>query len=89
MSVDCRGLSYLKNKQLKVTGEELGSNEYSLMDLEDCTVFLIGKFSALHVRKLQNCTVVAGPVSGSVLIEGMDSQHQQYMYWNKPTIHDS
>lgn len=65
-----RGLKGLKGEKMKVTGSSLGSNEYSLVELKECTVFLVGQISALHIRNLEDCVIVAGPVAGSILIEG-------------------
>ncbi|CAM6021432.1 unnamed protein product [Sphagnum balticum] len=47
--------------------------EFRLSNLSNCRVYLQGKFTTLYVNKLRNCHVYAGPVTGSVLIEEVQS----------------
>lgn len=52
--------------------EALGGSDYTLMDLEDCTVFLLGRMSALRAHRLSRCRVHCGPVSGSAFLDRID-----------------
>ncbi|GMH39489.1 hypothetical protein BSKO_07387 [Bryopsis sp. KO-2023] len=83
-----RGLTGLRNQEIWVSGEELGSSDYALRDVEDCTVFLIGALSALHIRKLRNCTVVAGPVKGATFLEDV-SNCQLHLVAHQVRIHSA
>ncbi|KAF3948797.1 hypothetical protein CMV_025249 [Castanea mollissima] len=51
-------------------GSEVG--EFTVSDLDSCEVRLIGSVRALFVHRLKNCRVYAGPVTGSILIEGAE-----------------
>lgn len=66
----CRGLEGLRAQEVHVAGEDLGTSDYALVNLEGCTVFLLGTLSALHVRKVKNCKIVAAAVTGATLLEG-------------------
>ncbi len=47
-----------------------GAQDYTLTDLEDCKIFLLGPLAALFMHRLRNCTVVTGPVAGATFVEG-------------------
>uniref|UniRef100_A0A7N0T6I6 C-CAP/cofactor C-like domain-containing protein n=1 Tax=Kalanchoe fedtschenkoi TaxID=63787 RepID=A0A7N0T6I6_KALFE len=51
-------------------GLEVG--EFTISDLEECEVRLIGRVRAIYVHRLRNCKVYAGPVLGSILIEDVE-----------------
>lgn len=51
-------------------GSEVG--EFTISDLDSCEVRLMGSVRALFVHRLRNCKVYTGPVTGSVLIEGVE-----------------
>ncbi|XP_057416661.1 tubulin-folding cofactor C [Lotus japonicus] len=51
-------------------GSEVG--EFTVSDLDSCEVRIIGCVRALFVHRLKNCRVYVGPVTGSVLIEGVE-----------------
>lgn len=59
-----------RDQTLVRSAEELDSGDFSLEDLTDCKVFLLGPISALRVHRLKNCSLVAGPVSGAAFFEG-------------------
>jgi tubulin-specific chaperone C len=40
--------------------------------LQDCTVLLHGPMQALHLHKLKNCLIQAGPVGGAIIGEEID-----------------
>lgn len=48
---------------------DIGQGDFTLSDLENCRVYLIGRVRALFFYRIRNCQVFAGPVLGSVLIE--------------------
>ncbi|KAK3005775.1 hypothetical protein RJ639_017376 [Escallonia herrerae] len=50
--------------------DEIG--EFTVSDLVDCEVRLLGCLRALFVHRLRNCRVYVGPVFGSVLIEEVE-----------------
>ncbi|XP_004288190.1 PREDICTED: tubulin-folding cofactor C [Fragaria vesca subsp. vesca] len=54
----------------KFSGSEIG--EFTISDLDSCEVRLMGSVRALFVHRLRNCRVYTGPVTGSVLIEGVE-----------------
>jgi len=53
--------------QVVTLGED-GGGDVRLMDLSRCTVLIRGRLSALRVDRLTDCTVLALPVAGSVLL---------------------
>lgn len=55
-------------KTLTKSDNEINQKDVALRNLTDCTVKLYGSASAIHMNKLQNCQVFAGPVGGSVFI---------------------
>ncbi|XP_050374811.1 tubulin-folding cofactor C [Argentina anserina] len=54
----------------KFSGSEIG--EFTISDLDSCEVRLLGTVRALFVHRLRKCRVCTGPVTGSVLIEGVE-----------------
>ena len=52
-------------------GLEMRGADYSATNLTDCTVLLLEALSALRLRRLERCTVVAGPVAGAVFLDGL------------------
>jgi len=62
------------------TGErvELGKSsvddkDVSLSNLTDCIVIVRGRPTTLHITKIKNSTILCGPVTTSILIEGCDN----------------
>ncbi|XP_076464168.1 tubulin-specific chaperone C-like [Babylonia areolata] len=53
---------------LSMDSSEINQNDVALVGLTDCTVKLFGSPSAVHIFKLKNCKIFAGPVSGSIFI---------------------
>ena len=51
-------------------GLEVG--EFSISDLDSCEVRLMGSLRALFVHRLRNYRVYTGPVTGSVLVDGVE-----------------
>jgi hypothetical protein len=44
---------------------------FVLHDLQDCSVFLVGRLSALRLQQLRCCRVYAGPVAGATFVSGV------------------
>lgn len=63
---DCKFID-LKDSDLKME-EEINKKDVALANLESCKVSLLGTPSAIHINKLTNCTILSGPVSGSIFI---------------------
>ncbi|GMN27657.1 hypothetical protein TIFTF001_041062 [Ficus carica] len=55
----------------KFKGSEIG--EFTISDLDSCEVRLIGCVRALFVHQLRNCRIYGGPVTASILIEGVEN----------------
>jgi len=51
------------------TQNEIGNKDVALARLSDCVVKLYGSPSALHIDKLDRCTILCGPVSGSIFMD--------------------
>mmetsp|Transcript_10036 Transcript_10036/g.25574 ORF Transcript_10036/g.25574 Transcript_10036/m.25574 type:complete len:368 (+) Transcript_10036:58-1161(+) len=66
-----RGLQGLRGATVVVTAEQLGGNDFTLMDLEDCKVFLLGRMSALRCHRMSRCRVFCGPVAGSSFFDAV------------------
>lgn len=52
-----RGLRGLRNQVVLRTAEQLASQDFVLLDLEGCDVFLLGHMPALRMLGLRNCRV--------------------------------
>ena len=66
----CRGLQGLRSQTITKTAEELADHDYTLVDLQDCQVMLLGPMSALRMHKLRGCHIYSGPVPGATFVEG-------------------
>ena len=53
-----------------MAGESGAAEDYTLSDLEDCTILLPGPLAALFMHRLRRCTIVTGPVGGATFGEG-------------------
>ncbi|DBA73148.1 hypothetical protein WJX79_007037 [Trebouxia sp. C0005] len=67
-----RGLADLQQQTVVVNAEELAGGEYSLTNLQGCTVHLQGPMSALQIRALVECKVSTGPVTGPTFVYGAE-----------------
>ncbi|KAL0021399.1 hypothetical protein WJX77_012615 [Trebouxia sp. C0004] len=67
-----RGLANLQQQTVVVNAEELAGSEYSLTNLQGCTVHLQGPMSALQIRDLVGCRVSTGPVTGPTFVYGAE-----------------
>ena len=70
LALPCRGLRGLTGQTHVLHDEELGGGDFSLSDLSDCTVWLLGRLSALRMARLSRCRVYSGPVAGATFVEG-------------------
>mmetsp|Transcript_14711 Transcript_14711/g.44438 ORF Transcript_14711/g.44438 Transcript_14711/m.44438 type:complete len:386 (+) Transcript_14711:217-1374(+) len=60
-----------RGKRLEKCGMAMRDADFSVTDLTDCIVLLLSPLSALRLRRLQRCTVVAGPISGAVFLDDL------------------
>ncbi len=49
------------------------ASDYVVMNCQRCVVFLSGQLGALRLLQLQDCTVVAGPVTGASFMDDLQS----------------
>ncbi len=72
---------------------QLGGQDFVLADCQGCTFFLLGHIGALRMLRLDNCTVVAGPVAGSCIMDHIRScrlmlaSYQVQMHGNAVEAH--
>lgn len=72
LSLPVRDSPGFRNKKGEILVKDFKASElgeFTLLDLDSCEVRLIGSVRALFMHKLRNCSVYAGPVTGSILIE--------------------
>ncbi len=67
---DSSTLSGLRGEIVAPPREEAEGREFTLSDLEDCTVFLPAPLAALFLHGLRRCRVYTGPVAGACFVEG-------------------
>ena len=48
----------------------LDGGDFALTDLTDCSVWLLGRLSALRCIRLTRCRVYGGPVCGAAFVQG-------------------
>lgn len=72
-SSDGSTLSGLRGEIIAPPREEAEGREFTLSDLEDCTVFLPAPLAALFLHGLRRCRVYTGPVAGACFVEGGSS----------------
>ncbi len=65
---DCN-FADISSQTLVKTADEATDKDVALARLNDCVVKIYGSPIAAHINKLENCKVLCGPVSGSILIE--------------------
>lgn len=66
-----RCLRGLAGQHVVLRGDRLGDGDFALADLTDCSVWLLGRLSALRVERLTRCRVYGGPICGATFIQGM------------------
>ncbi|KAL4459071.1 hypothetical protein ABPG75_013936 [Micractinium tetrahymenae] len=65
-------LSGLRGQVVTFSREEAAGREFTLTDLEDCSVYLLAPLAALFLHRLRRCRVFTGPVAGACFIEGAE-----------------
>lgn len=63
---ECKLVDRIGEKLLM--GDEINKKDVALARLDSCDVRLQGTPSAVHINKLRSCTILCGPVSGSIFI---------------------
>eukprot|EP00092_Neocalanus_flemingeri_P037704 GFUD01041050.1.p1 GENE.GFUD01041050.1~~GFUD01041050.1.p1 ORF type:complete len:358 (-),score=153.51 GFUD01041050.1:320-1336(-) len=66
-------LSNLTSQVVVLTREQVMARDVSLEHLTDCRVEIHGPPSTLHMSTMTNCTILSGPVSTSVMVDGCTS----------------
>uniref|UniRef100_A0A7S3QMJ9 C-CAP/cofactor C-like domain-containing protein n=1 Tax=Dunaliella tertiolecta TaxID=3047 RepID=A0A7S3QMJ9_DUNTE len=64
-----RGFMGKRDQVLCCSAAQLASQDFVLLNLEGCTVYLIGHMPALRMTGLRNCRVFAGPVTGASFMD--------------------
>ncbi|GAA6214503.1 tubulin-specific chaperone C [Lates japonicus] len=63
------GFSYMDNEFLTKTSEEIQKRDMLLTHLSNCKVRLLGSPSTLHLKHIDSCEILCGPVSSSVFVD--------------------
>ena len=63
-------ISGLRGQVVAPSRQAAAGQEFTLSDLEDCTVFLLAPLAALVLHGLRRCRVYTGPVAGACFVEG-------------------
>lgn len=63
------GFSNISNDFLTKTAEEIQKQDVLLTNLTNCKVRLLGSPSTLHLKHIDGCEILCGPVSSSVFID--------------------
>lgn len=63
------GFSNLQNEVLVKLSDELQQRDVLLSHLTNCKVRLLGSPSTLHIKNVQACQILSGPVSSSVFVD--------------------
>lgn len=67
-SVQC-GFSNMDSVHLTKTADEIQNRDVLLTHLTNCKVRLFGSPSTLHLKQIDSCEILSGPVSSSVFID--------------------
>lgn len=67
------GYSNRKSEILRMEDEMVFQKDITLTNLENCTIYLTGSPSTLHINHLKNCRVFSGPVSTSTFAENCEN----------------
>lgn len=68
LSAHATGFANLSGQRLVLSGDALAGKDVELVNLTDCQIFLEGHIGAMHISKLTNCRLLAGPVARSVFM---------------------
>lgn len=64
-----RGLMGLRGSVIVLDPETIGGRDYVLIDLQGCSIYLMGHLPALRLLGLVDCLIVAGPVTGACFVD--------------------
>ncbi|KAM9424058.1 tubulin-specific chaperone C [Pholidichthys leucotaenia] len=67
------GFSGMSNESLTMTSQVIQKQDVLLTHLTNCRVRLFGSPSTLHLKHIQGCEILCGPVSSSVFIDHCSS----------------
>ncbi|XP_050301359.1 tubulin-specific chaperone C [Anthonomus grandis grandis] len=68
LGIEC-GFHKRSNETLSLSAEEIAKKDVCLEHLTNCTVYLKGYPSTLHLNHLSDCKIFSGPVSTSIFAE--------------------
>ncbi|XP_072265907.1 tubulin-specific chaperone C [Pyxicephalus adspersus] len=63
------GFQGLSSQVLSMGAQEIRQKDIQLSQLRDCTITLTGSPATLHLRDLNGCRVLCGPVSTSIFVD--------------------
>lgn len=63
------GFSHMSDECLTKTSEEIHKQDVLLTHLTNCKVRLVGSPSTLHLKHIDRCEILCGPVSSSVFVD--------------------
>ncbi|KAM6964693.1 tubulin-specific chaperone C [Tautogolabrus adspersus] len=63
------GFSNMDNVCITKTAEEISKQDVLLTNLTNCKVRLLGSPSTLHLKNIDSCEILCGPVSSSIFID--------------------
>ncbi len=75
------GLRGLRNQVIVLPPEQIRNQDFVLIDLQGCRIYLLGHMPALRMLGLRDCTVVAGPVTGERIQMTLHYLQQDYVYF--------
>ncbi|CAK8683857.1 tubulin-specific chaperone C-like [Clavelina lepadiformis] len=65
---DCE-VSGQNNESITLKSDDINLKDVSLSHLTGCKIFLFGAPGTVHISDVKGCTIVIGPVSGSVFVD--------------------
>lgn len=77
-------MSGLRGAVVAPSREAAAGQEFTLSDLEDCSVYLLAPLAALFLHRLRRCRVYTGPVAGACFVEG--ARLLQLLYTERRTV---
>ena len=65
-----RTIRGLRDQVLVLQRADAAGQEFTLSDLEGCTVYLLAPLAGLFLHGVRRCSVYTGPVAGACFVEG-------------------
>lgn len=62
-------ISELKGMSIVLDSDQVNSKDLWLDELDNCTVYIVGIPSTIHMTKLRDCKIIGGPVLTSIFLE--------------------